>query len=229
LWWDVLALVAKGMPATVIAAELGIAERTARNYIREILLMLRCRTQLEALAKLARLAERAVAPEQVVAGSPERTACLGQDEIEVARGCDPLLRPDPLRHRVLAGVGAGVEVHRIGLVRPADPVGVVDVRLPLPGVPLDREHGAAGVPARLWAPKSRSWSSFSGTVPSANSVAAKNAQTIRLCAPGCVRSQRRSSAADTPTLSRPTALPGMRPAPSKIDRRRSALLRHRRS
>jgi DNA-binding CsgD family transcriptional regulator len=59
---DVLALVAKGMPAKVIAAELAIAERTVRNYIHEILLMLRCRTQLEALAKLAKLRGRVAGP-----------------------------------------------------------------------------------------------------------------------------------------------------------------------
>lgn len=53
---DVLCLLVEGVPAKAIAARLGLTERTVRNYIHEILLSLRCRSQLEALAKLHSLA-----------------------------------------------------------------------------------------------------------------------------------------------------------------------------
>jgi DNA-binding CsgD family transcriptional regulator len=52
---DVLAFVLQGIPAKVIAVHLELSVRTVRNYIREILLTLGCRTQLEALAKLSSL------------------------------------------------------------------------------------------------------------------------------------------------------------------------------
>ena len=52
---DVLDLLLDGVPAKLIAARLRLSEKTVRNYIREILLTLRCRSQLEALAKLRRL------------------------------------------------------------------------------------------------------------------------------------------------------------------------------
>jgi DNA-binding CsgD family transcriptional regulator len=58
---DVLALLSQGVPAKLIALRLGLAERTVRNYIREILMLLRCNSQLEALAKLGPLNPRLVA------------------------------------------------------------------------------------------------------------------------------------------------------------------------
>lgn len=53
---DVLCLLIEGVPAKAIAAHLRLTERTVRHYIHEILLSLRCRSQLEALAKLHSLA-----------------------------------------------------------------------------------------------------------------------------------------------------------------------------
>lgn len=53
---DVLRLLVEGVAAKAIAARLGLTERTVRNYIHEILLSLRCRSQLEAVAKLHSLA-----------------------------------------------------------------------------------------------------------------------------------------------------------------------------
>jgi DNA-binding NarL/FixJ family response regulator len=50
----VIELIAEGVPAKVIAARLGIAEVTARNHIRAILLELGCHSQLEALAEARR-------------------------------------------------------------------------------------------------------------------------------------------------------------------------------
>lgn len=57
---DVLDLLSQGIPAKLIALRLGLAERTVRNYIREILMLLRCNSQLEALAKLGPLGPRLV-------------------------------------------------------------------------------------------------------------------------------------------------------------------------
>lgn len=56
---QVLALLAKGLPAKVIATELGIVEVTVRNHIRAILMSLGAHSQLEAIAKarLLRLVE----------------------------------------------------------------------------------------------------------------------------------------------------------------------------
>jgi DNA-binding CsgD family transcriptional regulator len=51
---EVIELIAEGVPAKVIAARLGIAEVTARNHIRAILLELGCHSQLEALAEARR-------------------------------------------------------------------------------------------------------------------------------------------------------------------------------
>jgi PAS domain S-box-containing protein len=48
---QVLALLAKGFPAKVIATELGIVEVTVRNHIRAILVSLGAHSQLEAVAK----------------------------------------------------------------------------------------------------------------------------------------------------------------------------------
>jgi PAS domain S-box-containing protein len=67
---DVLALLAEGVPAKVIALRLGLAERTVRNYIREILLLLRCRSQLEALAKLAAFNRATAFRDAAAAASP---------------------------------------------------------------------------------------------------------------------------------------------------------------
>lgn len=51
---EVLALVADGVPAKVIARRLGIAEPTVRNHIRAILVELGCHSQLEAVAEARR-------------------------------------------------------------------------------------------------------------------------------------------------------------------------------
>ena len=52
---EVLRLLAAGLPAKVVAARLGLAEATARNHIRAILLALGTHSQLEAIAKARRL------------------------------------------------------------------------------------------------------------------------------------------------------------------------------
>jgi DNA-binding NarL/FixJ family response regulator len=52
---QVLALLAEGVPAKVIAVRLGLAEPTVRNHIRAILRALGCHSQLEALARARRL------------------------------------------------------------------------------------------------------------------------------------------------------------------------------
>jgi PAS domain S-box-containing protein len=52
---QVLALLAEGVPAKVIAVRLGLAEPTVRNHIRAILRALGCHSQLEALAHARRL------------------------------------------------------------------------------------------------------------------------------------------------------------------------------
>lgn len=52
---QVLALLAEGVPAKVIAVRLGLAEPTVRNHIRAILHALGCHSQLEALARARRL------------------------------------------------------------------------------------------------------------------------------------------------------------------------------
>lgn len=51
---EVLALLADGVSAKLIAKRLGIAEVTARNHIRAILLELGCHSQLEAVADARR-------------------------------------------------------------------------------------------------------------------------------------------------------------------------------
>ena len=51
---EVLALIAEGAPAKAIATRLGVADATARNHIRAILLQLGCHSQLEALAEARR-------------------------------------------------------------------------------------------------------------------------------------------------------------------------------
>lgn len=51
---EVLALLADGVPAKVVAQRLGIAEVTARNHIQAILTELRCHSQLEAVAEARR-------------------------------------------------------------------------------------------------------------------------------------------------------------------------------
>jgi PAS domain S-box-containing protein len=48
---EVLELLAEGLPAKVIATELGIVEVTVRNHIRAILVALGAHSQLEAIAK----------------------------------------------------------------------------------------------------------------------------------------------------------------------------------
>jgi DNA-binding CsgD family transcriptional regulator len=52
---QVLALLADGVPAKVIAARLGLTEATVRNHIRAVLLALGTHSQLEAVAKARRL------------------------------------------------------------------------------------------------------------------------------------------------------------------------------
>lgn len=52
---QVLAMLADGVPAKVIAARLGLAEATVRNHIRAILVALGTHSQLEAIAKARRL------------------------------------------------------------------------------------------------------------------------------------------------------------------------------
>jgi DNA-binding CsgD family transcriptional regulator len=51
---QVLALLAEGVPAKMIATRLALAEPTVRNHIRAILRTLGCRSQLEALATARR-------------------------------------------------------------------------------------------------------------------------------------------------------------------------------
>ena len=52
---QVLALLADGVPAKVIATRLGLAEATVRNHIRAILVALGTHSQLEAIAQARRL------------------------------------------------------------------------------------------------------------------------------------------------------------------------------
>jgi DNA-binding NarL/FixJ family response regulator len=52
---QVLARLADGMPAKVIAARLGLAEATVRNHVRGVLGALGVHSQLEAVAKARRL------------------------------------------------------------------------------------------------------------------------------------------------------------------------------
>jgi PAS domain S-box-containing protein len=52
---EVLQLLADGVPAKMIAAQLGIVEATVRNHIRAILLALDAHSQLEAIANARRL------------------------------------------------------------------------------------------------------------------------------------------------------------------------------
>ena len=52
---QVLAMLADGVPAKVIAMRLGLAEATVRNHIRAILVALGTHSQLEAIAKAHRL------------------------------------------------------------------------------------------------------------------------------------------------------------------------------
>ena len=52
---QVLALLADGVPAKVIATRLGLAEATVRNHIRAILFALGTHSQLEAIAQARRL------------------------------------------------------------------------------------------------------------------------------------------------------------------------------
>jgi DNA-binding CsgD family transcriptional regulator len=52
---QVLALLADGVPAKVIAARLGLAEATVRNHIRAVLVALGTHSQLEAIAKARRM------------------------------------------------------------------------------------------------------------------------------------------------------------------------------
>ncbi|HEX6653035.1 MAG TPA: LuxR C-terminal-related transcriptional regulator [Thermoleophilaceae bacterium] len=52
---QVLALLADGVPAKVIAARLGLAEATVRNHIRAVLAALGAHSQLEAIAEARRL------------------------------------------------------------------------------------------------------------------------------------------------------------------------------
>jgi DNA-binding NarL/FixJ family response regulator len=52
---QVLALLADGVPAKVIATRLGLAEATVRNHIRAVLVALGTHSQLEAIAKARRL------------------------------------------------------------------------------------------------------------------------------------------------------------------------------
>ena len=52
---EVLQLLAEGVPAKVIATQLGVVEATVRNHIRAILLALGAHSQLEAIANARRL------------------------------------------------------------------------------------------------------------------------------------------------------------------------------
>jgi DNA-binding CsgD family transcriptional regulator len=52
---EVLRLLAEGVPAKVIATQLGVVEATVRNHIRAILIALGAHSQLEAIAKARRL------------------------------------------------------------------------------------------------------------------------------------------------------------------------------
>lgn len=52
---EVLQLLAEGVPAKVIATQLGIVEATVRNHIRAILVALGAHSQLEAIANARRL------------------------------------------------------------------------------------------------------------------------------------------------------------------------------
>ena len=52
---EVLALLAEGLPAKVVAVRLGVAETTVRAHIRAILVELGTHSQLEAVAKARRL------------------------------------------------------------------------------------------------------------------------------------------------------------------------------
>lgn len=52
---QILELLAGGMPAKVIAVELGLSETTVRNHIRGILVRLEAHSQLEAVARARRL------------------------------------------------------------------------------------------------------------------------------------------------------------------------------
>ena len=52
---QVLALLADGVPAKVIAVRLGLAEATVRNHIRAVLVALGTHSQLEAIAKARRM------------------------------------------------------------------------------------------------------------------------------------------------------------------------------
>jgi DNA-binding NarL/FixJ family response regulator len=51
---EVLELLARWVPAKVIARRLGIAEVTTRNHIQGVLCALRCHSQLEAVAEARR-------------------------------------------------------------------------------------------------------------------------------------------------------------------------------
>ncbi len=53
--YEVLRLLADGLPAKVIAARLGVSEATIRTHIRAILIALGTHSQLEAIAKARRL------------------------------------------------------------------------------------------------------------------------------------------------------------------------------
>jgi DNA-binding CsgD family transcriptional regulator len=53
--WQVLTLLADGVPAKVIATRLGLAEPTVRNHIRAVLVALGTHSQLEAIAKARHL------------------------------------------------------------------------------------------------------------------------------------------------------------------------------
>lgn len=52
---EVLQLLAAGVPAKAIAAQLGVVEATVRNHIRAILVALDAHSQLEAIANARRL------------------------------------------------------------------------------------------------------------------------------------------------------------------------------
>ena len=52
---EVLQLLAEGLPAKVIATQLGVVEATVRNHIRAILVALGAHSQLEAIANARRL------------------------------------------------------------------------------------------------------------------------------------------------------------------------------
>jgi DNA-binding CsgD family transcriptional regulator len=52
--FEVLSLLAEGIPAKRIATRLGVAEATVRNHIRTIRLQLDCHSQLEVIAEARR-------------------------------------------------------------------------------------------------------------------------------------------------------------------------------